>query len=151
MTRPLRIPGIPEQAAGMYAELQLEDLLPVSTLKAAVEVYRQSVTRHANRGGPANAALANAIAGALSTLLDRVNHLTEEPAYRAIQAAVRYFIIQDDGDGNDLATADGLHDDARVANAVVRYFGREDLLIPVPEATPTAPARRQFAMPPPRR
>jgi hypothetical protein len=155
MTRPIRIPGIPDQAAPLFADLQQEDLLPVSTLRAAVEAYRQAIARHA-QGGPADPELGDRIASALDSLLGRVNHLTDEPAYRAVQAAVRYFLIQEDGGGSDLASHDGLHDDARVVNAVVRYFGRDDLTVAVPEVPPPQPAapstaRRQFAMPPPRR
>ena len=153
MSRPTRIPGIPEQAAELFGQLQQEDLLPVSTLRAGVEAYRQSIARQAARGLPANAQLADAIAGSLTILLDRINDLTTEAALRVIQAAVRYFLIQDEGYGGDLASMRGLDDDAHVVNAVLAYYGRPDLRVDVPEPQPAQPpsARRLFAMPPPRR
>jgi hypothetical protein len=157
MSRPTRIPGLPEQATDLFAQLQQEDLMPVPTMKAGVEAYRQAIAQQASRGLPANVELGDAVAHALQQLLGRVNHLTEEPALRVIHAAVRYFLIQDEGHGGDLASMTGLEDDARVVNAVVRYYGRDDLCVDVPERppAPAAPAvatgRRQFAMPPPRR
>ncbi len=156
MSRPVRIPGLPASTVELFAQLQQEDLLPVPTLRAGVEAYRQNIATQASRGVPANAQLGDAIALALTRLIDRINDLTEAPALRLIQAAVRYFIIQDEGYGSDFASMQGLEDDARVVNAVLRYYGRDDLCVDVPEPAPapdpaaTAP-RRLFAMPPPRR
>jgi hypothetical protein len=48
-----------------------------------------------------------------------------------VQAAVRYFLIEDDADG-DLDSILGLDDDADVMNAVLRHLGYDDWQVPVP-------------------
>ncbi len=125
----IRIPGLPEEAQPLMLQLLVEDLLPVSALQAAVESYRRVIHKTAQQNGKANTAVGDAIAHALQTMLARVNAKTSDDNLHVLQAAVRYFVIQNDGHGHDLESRDGLHDDARVVNAVVRYFGRDDLQI----------------------
>lgn len=48
-------------------------------------------------------------------------------------------MIENDAMGNDLRHEDGLFDDARVVDAMLRWFGRDDLFVSLPAA---AGARR---------
>jgi len=123
------MPGVPESSKQLLLRLLEEDLLPVNALRAAVESYRRLVHEAARKNGRANAALGDEIARSLQVLLKRVNDTTGAENLHILQAAVRYFVIQNDGSGNDLTSAEGLFDDARVVNAVFHYFGRDDLAV----------------------
>lgn len=129
MVRSIRIAGLPEDAKPLMAQLLEEELLPVSVLMRAVESYRQLIREAASQNGKANAHVGDQIADALLALMSRVNAKTGDENLHIIQAAVRYFVIQDDGSGHDLLSRVGLYDDARVVNAVLRYFGRDDLVV----------------------
>jgi hypothetical protein len=152
MSQILQMPGVPESSKQLLLRLLQEDLLPVRPLQTVIESYRKVIHEMARKNGKVNARLGDQIADALQELLARVNDRTGVDNQSIIQAAVRYFIIQNDGSGHDLETVDGLHDDARVVNAVLRYFGRDDLMIkdlpaPVAKSAPirggaAAPARR---------
>lgn len=74
--------------------------------------------------------LARAIAVALEQALDHVDP-SDERALHALHVAVRYF-EEDDDDEPDLESVLGFEDDAQVANVVLRFIGREDLLIEIP-------------------
>jgi hypothetical protein len=150
MSQILQMPGVPESSKQLLLRLLQEDLIPVEALKSAVESYRKVIRDAARKNGKANAKLGDQIAHALQSLLARVNETTGESNLSIIQAAVRYFVIQNDGSGHDLESEDGLYDDARVVNAVLRYFGRDDLMIrdlPEPRAPRSAPVRGGAAAP----
>ncbi len=129
-----------------------EDLLPLEALQSVIESYRKVIHETARKNGKANVKIGDQIANALQSLLLRVNDMTSDENMRIIQAAVRYFVIQNDGNGHDLESATGLVDDARVSNAVMMYFGREDLVIKeLPEPTPKSPPVRGGAAAPAKR
>ena len=48
--------------------------------------------------------------------------------HRAVQAACRYFVVEEDGD-EDMESEDGFDDDIEVLNAVAAALGRDDLVI----------------------
>jgi uncharacterized membrane protein YkvA (DUF1232 family) len=75
---------------------------------------------------PLGFALADASMKLLTTLKDD----TPEERRAAIQAAVRYFVIEDDAD-SDLDSILGLDDDAEVLNAVLKHLGHDDWLVEV--------------------
>lgn len=129
MSQILQMPGVPESSKQLLLRLLQEDLIPVEALKAVVESYRRVIHDAARRHGRANPHLGDAIANSLQALLARVNEATGADNLQVIQAAVRYFVIQNDGSGHDLESPDGLVDDARVVNAIMHYFGRDDLKI----------------------
>ncbi len=149
MSHILQMPGVPETSKQLLLRLLQEDLLPVRPLQAVIESYRKVIHDAARKNGKANARLGDQIADALQELLGRINDRTGADNQSIIQAAVRYFVIQNDGTGHDLESHDGLNDDARVVNAVLRYFGRDDLIIkdlPAPAAR-SAPIRGGAAAP----
>ena len=55
-------------------------------------------------------------------LLSSVKDDTPDAERLAIQAAVRYFVLEDDAE-SDLNSVIGLDDDAEVVNAVLRHLG----------------------------
>ncbi|MCC6622338.1 MAG: hypothetical protein IT385_13835 [Deltaproteobacteria bacterium] len=129
MSQILQMPGVPESSKQMLMRLLQEDPIPVAALKAVVESYRRVIQDAAKRNGRANFRIGNQIADSLQVLLGRINETTGDDNLRIIQSAVRYFVIQNDATGNDLETEEGLYDDARVINAILRYFGRDDLMV----------------------
>ncbi|PKN56771.1 MAG: hypothetical protein CVU56_14395 [Deltaproteobacteria bacterium HGW-Deltaproteobacteria-14] len=115
----------------MLKQLLEEDLIPVESLPHIVESYRRVIHEAHRKNQRANVQLGDQIADALRGLLRSIDANTGDQNLRIIQAAVRFFVIQDDGaGGHDLASSDGLDDDAAIVNAVLRFFGRDDLMIP---------------------
>jgi len=150
MSQILQMPGVPETSKQLLVRLLQEDLIPVEALKAVVESYRRVIQEAQRRNGRADGALGDKIAYALQALLARINETTGGDNLQIIQASVRYFVIQNDGSGNDLELEDGLFDDARVVNAVIHYFGLDALKIvglPQPAANRRPPVRGGAAAP----
>jgi hypothetical protein len=139
------MPGVPDSSKELLLRLLEEEPLPVEALKAGVETYRRLIHKVAAENGRANAPLGDEIAKALQAILARMSDRTGWHNHVIIQSGVRYFVIQNDGFGNDLATEDGLFDDARIVNAILHYFGLDKLKIDIP--IPAADRRQ----PPPRR
>ena len=150
MSQILQMPGVPESSKQLLLRLLQEDLIPIQALQSVIESYRKVIRDAARKNGRANVKVGDQIAHALQTLLARVNETTGDDNQSVIQAAVRYFVIQNDGTGHDLESEDGLYDDARIVNAVMRYFGRDDLMvqgIPAPPVARGAPVRGGAAAP----
>ncbi len=150
MSQILQMPGVPETSKQLLVRLLQEDLIPIEALKAVVESYRRVIHEASRRNGRANGALGDQIADSLQLLLARINDLTGPDNLQIIQAAVRYFVIQNDGSGHDLESEDGLYDDARVVNAVLHYFGLDRLKIqnlPAPASNRRPPVRGGAAAP----
>jgi len=129
MSHILRMPGVPEHSRNLLKQLLTEALVPVEALAHITESYRKVIHEAHRKNGRANTRVGDAIAHALQSLLRSVTPAAGEANLRIIQAAVRYFVIQDDGTVHDLASEDGLDDDVKVVNAVLRYLGRDDLMI----------------------
>ena len=141
----LTLPTLPENTRSMVARLLLEVPVTAEKLASSVRSYRAKIEDVGQANGRANVELGVAIADALEVILKRVDARTPPEEYCVIQAAVRYFVIENDGSGHDLATEDGLFADARVVNAMLRWFGRDDLYLKVPvpasERRPSRPSR----------
>lgn len=105
-------------------QLLHEPLLSVDDLLAEVEAARESI---AQASPVADKELGRSLADGASALLEAVRTDTAERKHLA-QVAVRYFVLDDDGD-EDLASAFGLDDDVEVFNAVVRALGHDQLAI----------------------
>ncbi len=123
--------GIPAAAKPLWTKLMAEDLIPVHSLFAEVRSYQQTIQKRAWRDTDVDPALANALTEATLRLLSTLNESTPESTQRLIQAAARYFVIEDDADG-DLDSILGLDDDAEVVNAVLSHLGRTAWLVEVP-------------------
>lgn len=144
MSHILRVPGVSDTSRAMLKQLLDEDLIPVDALPHIVESYRRVIHDAHRRNGRANVRVGDQIADALQGLLRSVTPKTGDKNLRIIQAAVRYFVIQDNATeaGHDLQSERGLDDDARVVNAVLRFLGRDDLMIPNIQAVNDQPLPR---------
>ncbi len=120
------IQALPPIAKDVFARLLEEPLRPVSELREEVRRYVGVIEQAAQENPYVDDILARDIARVCEGLLDAVTEDTPELALRQIQAAIRYFVTEEDGD-SDLAIG-GLDEDAAVANAVACHLGREDLV-----------------------
>lgn len=102
---------------------------PADALRSAVSTYLAQVSAQADSGAFVDLALATRIAEVLNALL--AAGPVPPSAHQAIQLGVLYFTEAKDSEP-DVDSVLGFEDDAHVLNAVLRYLGRDDLLIPVP-------------------
>jgi hypothetical protein len=89
-------------------------------LREQLPHYLQAIERAASHGGPP-LAVGQAIASDCEALLDAWEGL-DATGQRLARAAVEYFLLCRDGD-DDLASPEGLDDDAAVVRTVRRYVG----------------------------
>jgi hypothetical protein len=97
-----------------------------------VKTYQQAIAQRSTvRNANVDPTLGNDLADASMKLLTTIKEDTEPARRKAIQAAVRYFVIEDDAD-SDLDSILGLDDDAEVLNAVLKHLGHNDWLVDIP-------------------
>jgi len=121
--------GIPEAALPLWTQLINEPLLPVHELFKEVRDYQQTISQRSQwRDTDVDRDLANALVDASLQLLSILKEQTPEDERRLVQAAVRYFIIEDDAE-SDLDSILGLDDDAQVINAVMKRLDRESWMV----------------------
>ena len=125
------IDGIPEAAQPLWKRLLDEPLVPVHELFKQVRDYQQTIAQRSQwRDADVDPKLANALVDASLKLLSTLNASSPESTRQLIQAAVRYFVIEDDAD-SDLDSILGLDDDAEVINAVLAHLGHEGWMVEV--------------------
>ena len=125
----LGVRGIPGEAAAIFAALCEEEPRPVAALAEEVRAYLAHVTRSAGRGATLiDLESAEELARASLALLGAMGAATPAEERRLVQAAVRYFVIEEDALG-DLGSITGFDEDIEVMNAVLRHLRRTDLLI----------------------
>lgn len=122
--------GIPPAARALWRDLVSEDLIPIAELMGELRAYQQALATNARWSDEVDPAMARAIGGGCLKLLSSVKDTTSEQTRRAIQAAVRYFIIEDDAE-SDRESVIGLDDDAEVLNAVLRHLDHKDWLVEI--------------------
>lgn len=121
--------GLPRAASSHFERLLDETPRTFAELRAELDDHVVQIQSASGANEFLDAALALAIASSCRALLEHTE--TGSGHERALaQAAVRYFVLDDDAD-HDLESVCGLDDDAMVCNAVARELGREDLVIPV--------------------
>jgi hypothetical protein len=128
------VPGLPDTSRTLLARLLEEPLVPAGDLSEMVAIYRRVIQDSEQAGLPVNAPLGLALADTLDKVLALVDDRVEPEALLVIQVAVLYFVIEYDGFGHDLHHEDGLFGDARVVNAMLRWFGLDALAVPLPAA-----------------
>jgi hypothetical protein len=138
MRNPSKIEGIPAAAKPLWDRLIDEELVPVHDLFRQVREYQAALSQRTSwraagseGSGDIDPTLARALVDASQRLLGTLTEDTPDGTRRLVQAAVRYFIIEDDADG-DLDSILGLDDDAEVMNAVLRHLGYDDWQVHVP-------------------
>lgn len=126
------IDGIPDAAQPLWTRLMDESLLPVHELFRQVHEYRQAIAQRSQwNDADVDQKLANALVEVSLRLLGTLGDDGPEERRRWVQAAIRYFVIEEDADG-DLDSILGLDDDAEVINAVLRHLGHEGWTVEVP-------------------
>lgn len=109
----------------VVASLLWEPLFPLETLRSQVEEHG---ARIAAAGPQADHELGAALVAGAMSLLDAIAAGCTDIQRRLAQVAVRYFVLDEDGD-DDLASAFGFDDDVEVFNAVVERIGFGELAI----------------------
>ncbi len=127
----VELEGIPSAARELWAKLVREPLIPVHQLFAEVRSYQQTIAKRARDDEDIDPKLGKALVDASMRLLGTLKEETPETTRRLVQAAVRYFVIEDDAD-SDLDSILGLDDDAEVINAVLAKLGHKEWLVQVP-------------------
>ena len=125
---PSEVVGIPHPASDLFEQLLAEPLQPTTDLRSQVQTYWDRIRAESAAGAPIDELLGSEIAVASLDLLGSVGPDTSAATRQLIQAAVRYFIIEEDAIA-DLTSMAGFEDDAQVFNAVVHHLGRNDLLV----------------------
>jgi len=122
--------GIPPSAASTFERLLGVAARDADVLRRSVDRYLETIIEAAQTRTHLDTTLAGAIATSCHALIDELPTASEENG-RRIVAAVEYFLLPRDGEG-DLAYIDGLDDDAMVVTAVASNLGRPELSVPVP-------------------
>lgn len=111
---------LPVEARGVFQSLLGEARVPAETLREQADAYCASFGRRSAADEFVSAADAERIRRHCGQLLSAVDAGDEE-AYGLVQAAVRYFVLEEDGD-SDFAFG-GLDDDLAVVLAVAAHLG----------------------------
>jgi hypothetical protein len=117
----------PAGAAGLLREYLKEPLREVSELREEVRSYLSHLEHLSTEAEFLDLTLARRIGAQCAALLEGLNPHGSEDAHRLVQAAIRYFIEDDDAEG-DTTSPIGFDDDAEVVEIVARELGREDVL-----------------------
>jgi len=123
---PATIPGIPHESQALFDRLHDAPLVPVATLRAELRTYTDRIGTTTAANELLDNTLAEAITRCCEGLLDLAEGDADEATRRLVQAAVRYFVVEEDVEP-DRESLWGLDDDAVVCGAVAHYLGREDL------------------------
>lgn len=121
---------VPSEARDLFAELLREPLRTTGSLRLELEAHLQAIALAKAENEFIDVELANRLGTVSRGLLDEADERDDVDIKRLVQAAVRYFILDDDAEP-DLDSVCGLDDDAEVCNAVARYLGRDDLVTAV--------------------
>ena len=124
------VAGIPHKARPLWDKLMAEEVIPVHQLFSEVTEYRKAIEA-ARRMEHVDDTLADALADVSLQLLQTIGPNTTEETRRVIQGAVRYFVLEDDIDG-DLDSVLGFDDDAEVMNAALDHLGRSEWHVDTP-------------------
>lgn len=124
------LPGIPDAARELWRKLVTQPLVPVAELEGELRAYQQSLARSAQWSDDVDPVLARSLGKTCVKLLSTVSDGTPAAERQLIQAAVRYFILEDDAE-SDFDSVIGLDDDVEVLNAVLKHLGRSDWTVQV--------------------
>ncbi len=124
---PATIPGIPHESQALFDRLHDAPLAPPAELRAELRAYVARLGSATTANDLLDATLADAITRCCEGLLDMLDEDESEATRRLVQAAVRYFVIEEDVEP-DRESLWGLDDDAVVCGAVASHLGREDLM-----------------------
>ncbi len=118
--------AVPASIAGLLRQYLDEPLRAPDELRTDVHAYLAKLESLSADMEFLDLALARRIAAACEALLTGVGSHGSEDAHRLVQIAVRYF-IEDDDDEGDTTSPIGFDDDAEVVDLIARELGREDV------------------------
>jgi len=128
----LQVEGIPEASQEFWDQLLKEELVPVHELFTQVREYQKTLNSRAEwKGDDMDSKLAQQLSETSIKLLGTLNESSPNSTRLLIQAAVRYFVLEEDAD-SDLDSILGLDDDAEVMNAVLRHLGHDQWSVDIP-------------------
>ncbi|MEM9452787.1 MAG: hypothetical protein AAGF11_01325 [Myxococcota bacterium] len=111
---------LPPEARASFVRLLKSAIRSPTGLREQIPHYLAAIERASTQGGPP-LELGRQIARDCEALLDAWDRL-DDNAQRLARAAVEYFLLCRDGD-DDLATPEGLDDDAAVVQTVRERLG----------------------------
>ena len=112
----------------LVEKLLAEPLRDGAALRAEVIEYGRKIREVGDSDAYVDVELATAIEASCLGLLDHLRATTAESQHRFIQLACRYFVEEEDEDG-DLTSVIGFDDDAEVVNLVADQLGYHDLKV----------------------
>jgi hypothetical protein len=115
---------VPAESRALVEQLLDEPLLSSVVLRGEVEAHLDLFRDAQRTNTHLDIRQAEALASRCHQLLDLVDNDAPEERRQLVQVAVRYFIIEDDGD-DDVQTG-GLDDDEAVVSAVVDALSTSD-------------------------
>lgn len=115
------------RALRLFSAALQEDLIPVAGLRSEISDYVADLTRAALATEFIDLDTARLVATLCGRLLDRLAPDSPDEHRRAVQAAVRYFVLPDDAE-SDIESPIGFDDDLAVVEAVAQHVGADDLL-----------------------
>lgn len=122
---PSTIPGIPHESQALFDRLHDAPLVPLAELRAELQAYVTRIAASSAANELLDATLAEAITRCCEGLLE-LSEGADEATQRLVQAAVRYFVVEEDVEP-DRDSLWGLDDDAVVCGAVASFLDRDDL------------------------
>ncbi len=117
----------PADVAKLLDRFLEEPLREITELRSEVRTYLEKLENLSGEEEFLDLQLARIIAAQCEALLVGLNSTSSEHARRLVQMAVRYFIEDDDAEG-DITSPIGFDDDAEVVVLVAQELGREDVL-----------------------
>ncbi len=118
--------SIPREARGLWSKLLEEPMRSEAELLHEVEAYAKLIEKVGLEQEFFDQTTARQLTHVSLRLLETWDELDDE-GRRLGQAAIRYFVLSEDGD-DDFESPTGFDDDAAVMAAVLRHVGRESLL-----------------------
>jgi hypothetical protein len=124
---PATIPGIPHESQALFDRLHDAPLAPPAELRAELREYATRIGSATAANELLDGTLAQSIIRCCEGLLEMLESDADEATRRLVQAAVRYFVVEEDIEP-DRDSLWGLDDDAVVCGAVAGHLGRDDLM-----------------------
>lgn len=119
--------GIPEEAQPLFRELLEDEPVDAASLTSLLTEHVADINALSQTENPPNLHKALQLAELCRGLLEEAAKRNDPELSKLVQAAVKYFISNDDGDP-DLLSPHGLDDDEGVCHAVAKHLGRVDLI-----------------------
>ncbi len=118
------LPLFPTETRPLVAQILAEPPRSLTALAREVADYRVTVAAARRSSEFVDVELARRIADACDKLLEALPPAPSERQLRLARIAVRYFVLEDDAEG-DLTSVAGFDDDADVLNVVLQELGFE--------------------------